>query len=532
MIPIKRILILILFFAVNLQSQSYKDNDFDVTRKNFTVKLRDNVSLDCTSFTPVAEKPAGGFPCIVYCHGFGKSKEDNLSNAVIYTKFGFITYAYSMRGQGNSEGLSNLISNTEAEDLIDLVEYIKNDALVNKDKIIVIGSSQGGIIPLMALSRGLEVKSTISDLISFDFASNWISNGCIKMSLLWSLSYPENIVRYNPEVRSYRNWMLSNRRDKWDSLEYYIPRKRDFSSKIGDNKTPVFISNSFQDKYFSSNSIIDNLSEFPQNSKFYFGGIEGHGSSTSDEEAAYHNKSMNEWIDYMLNNTEPEEKNKFVVSLSSLPLNFNDWTFQRLYSNTSLYQNPNRIKLYFHPSRIVTELPYHGDSVSFLYKNVVNDSALSMRDAVNSEFNGFNFQSKFAKENIVFDSEMLVWNYNSLGIPKLHLVYKSNREICQFNFQIYELFIDGTSKFVSSINYTDRNCEKLKKKEVEISGDAMGHVFTAGNKIRIILTNLDTRENDSFLRTNPYVLPVLKTSYNVIYIGGKEGSYIEIPLKE
>jgi predicted acyl esterase len=532
MIKIYRIFILILLFTLEAQSQSYKDNDFEISRNNFRIKLRDNIKLECTSFTPNTDKPINGFPCIVYCHGYGKSKEDNLSNAIIFSKAGFVTYTYSMRGQGNSEGESNLISKTEAEDLKEVIDYIKEDALVDKKRIVVIGSSQGGIIPLMALCNGLDVKCTISDLISFDFASNWISNGCIKMSLLWSLSYPVNIVRYNSEVTQYRNWILSKKRDKWDSLEYYLPRKRDFSSQISNNKIPIFISNSFQDKYFSSNSIIENISSFSENSKFYFGAIEGHGSSTSEDEISYHDKSMNEWIDYWLNKSEPEAKSKFVFSLSSLPLFNNNWTFQRLYSDSSLYENPNRIKFYFHPSKIVTELPYYGNTNSFIFKNTVNDSSCTMRDAVNSEFKGYDFESKFKKENIVFDSEMLIWNYNALGIPKLHLVYKSTKSVCQFNFQIFEVFIDGTSKFVSSINYTDRNCEKNKRKEVDIDGNALGHIFTAGNKIRIILTNLDTRENDTFLRTNPHVLPVLSTSFNTIYIGGKEGSYIELPLKE
>lgn len=532
MIHINRIVILIILFAFNVQGQSYKENDFEISRKNFNIKLRDNINLDCTSFTPNIAKPQAGFPCIVYCHGFGKSKEDNLENAISFAKYGFVTYTYSMRGQGNSEGESNLISTVEADDLNDVIEYIKKEAIADKRKIAVIGSSQGGLIPLMAACNGLDVNCLISDLISPDFASNWIENGCVKMSLLWSLSYPSEIVRYNSEVKAYRNWILSKKRDKWDSLFYYMTNQRDFSSSINENKIPVFISTSFEDKYFNPNSIIDNLTGFSESTKFYFGAIEGHGSITTDEEVSYHDKSMNEWLDYHLNNKAQDEKINFTVSMSSLPIVNNIWSFQRLYSNTSLFENVSRIKYYFHPANIITELPYYGDTASFLFRNIITDSAFTMNEALNSEFKGYYFDLKFARESLAFDSEPLVWNYNALGIPKLHLVYKSNKSVCQFNFQIYEVFSDGTSKFVSSVNYTDRNCEKKKKKEVEINGDAIGHIFSSHNKIRIVITNLDTRENDNFLRSNPYVLPVLETSVSTIYIGGKEGSYLEIPLKE
>lgn len=524
------ILLFLLLIAFSSFAQSYKDNDFEITRQNFKLKLRDKVNLDCTSFTPVIAKPNGGFPCIVYCHGFGKSKEDNLSNAISLAKAGFITYSYSMRGQGISEGVSNLISRIEADDLKEFIDNIKKNELVDKDKIIIVGSSQGGIIPLMAMCTGLEVKCAVSDLISTDFASNWINNGCVKMSLLWSLSYNDFVVRYSSEVKNFRRWILSKKPDKWDSLEYYLPKNRDFTKIIHKNKIPVYISNSFQDKYFNANSIIENTERFPENSKFYFGAIEGHGTVTSDDENAYHNNSMNGWIDFWLNNIEPEEKSKFIIGLSSFPIYSDVWTFQHMFFQTNIFLKQNRVKLYFNPPGIISELPYRGDTGSFIFKNTVTDTSLTMLEAINSEFNTESFNRKFKKTSIVFDSEPLVWNYNALGIPKLHLVYKSNRKICQFNFQIWEVHWDGTKKLVSSINYTDRNSSG--KNEAEIYGDAMGHIFTAGSRIRIILTNLDTRENDIFLRTNPYVLPVLTPSTNTIYIGGKEGSYLELPLKE
>jgi len=525
-----RILFLLIIISVNSFAQSYKDNDFEITRQNFRIQLKDKIYLDCTSFTPQAEKPNGGFPCIVYCHGFGKSKEDNLSNAIIFAKSGFITYTYSMRGQGASQGESNFISRIEADDLKQVINFIKKNELIDRNKIAIVGSSQGGIIPLMALCGGLYVQCIIADLISPDFASNWIDNGCVKMSLLWALSYSDNIVKYNSDVKNFRRWILSKRRDKWDSLEYHLPRDRDFSDLLRKNSVPVYISNSFQDKFFSSNCIIENLYNFPSGSKFYFGAIEGHGTLTTDDEIKYHDKSMNEWIDYRLNKTEPEEKNPCVVGFSKFPVINDSWTFERIYSKPTVFENPNRIKLYFHPSEKVTELPYNGNITSFIFRNTIPDTTLTMLEAVNSEFNSESFNKKFKKNTITFDTEPLVWNYNALGIPKIHLIYKSDKKVCQFNFQIWDIHWDGTKKLVSSINYTDRSCSG--KNEIEINGEAIAHIFTAGCKIRIILTNLDTRENDGFLRTNPYVLPVLTPSVNTIYIGGKDGSYIELPLKE
>ena len=119
-----------------------------------------------------------------------------------------------------------------------------------------------------------------------------------------------------------------------------------------------------------------------------------------------------------------------------------------------------------------------------------------------------------------------------IGIPKLNLVYSSNARVCQFNFQIWEVFPDNSMKFVTSINFTDRNNIPHSKNEVLIEGNSQAHIFSKGNRIRIIVTNLDTRSGDSFLRTNPFVLPVLENGKNFIYLGENSPTFIEIPIKE
>src|SRR5207245_4044882 len=151
-----------------------------------------NVVLDCTKFVPTGTPPSGGWPVIMYCHGYGGSKEDDLNAAEEQSGYGYFTLAYSMRGQGQSGGLSNLISTTEMNDLMQVIQYVRNQSVVNVNKIAITGSSQGGIIPFMAACNGANVKTILTDLASPEFATSWIENGCIKISLIWSLSYISN----------------------------------------------------------------------------------------------------------------------------------------------------------------------------------------------------------------------------------------------------------------------------------------------------------------------------------------------------
>jgi len=86
------------------------------------------------------------------------------------------------------------------------------------------------------------------------------------------------------------------------------------------------------------------------------------------------------------------------------------------------------------------------------------------------------------------------------------------------------------TSFVTRINYTDRHYNPGVIKEQIVEGAAYSHLFQQGNKIRVVFTNLDTQPADSFLTTNPYVLPVLKKSYNTIYMGVSYPSFIEFPI--
>jgi predicted acyl esterase len=535
MIYTKNILIKQKFFlvAVLLTFNINCTLPYDLIKSDFNIILKDGTKIECTSFTPEMQKPDNGFPCLVYCHGFGKSKEDIIPSAESFARNGIYTFTYSMRGQGNSGGYSNLISRTEMYDLMEIIAKLKEDENIDGNNIAITGASQGGIIPFMACCYGLDVKCIVADLTSPEFASNWIDNGCVKMSLLWSLSYENNIVRYSPAIKTYRNWILSNKKDKWDSIKLYLPENRDFTKEVSNNTVPSYFSNSWDDNFFNANGLIKSSPDFKNDYNLYFGTVMGHGSAFFDGEDKYHNESITEWLNkYILNTGTQYDFPKYVFAYSSVPVVNTAWSYYQYNSGISPFQTTTPLNFYFHPQNKLSEQPYDKGNESVVLENKVIDSTLTMNEAVNFEFTGDNFTKRFLKNEIYFDSEPLEFNYNMLGIPALHLVYSSDADVCQFNFQIWEVCTDGITKFVSSINYTDRKYTPNKIKEADIEGNATGHIFSEGNKIRIVITNLDSRYGDYFLRTNPFVLPVLKKARNLIYLGYLKGTYLQIPLKE
>ena len=58
------------------------------TRYDFSLTLSDGVQLDCSKFVPGGNAPSVGYPCIIFCHGYGRSKEDDLSEAEDQASYG------------------------------------------------------------------------------------------------------------------------------------------------------------------------------------------------------------------------------------------------------------------------------------------------------------------------------------------------------------------------------------------------------------------------------------------------------------
>ena len=527
----KLMIMLILTSSLLLAKWSPR-GDQAVDRYDLKIMTWDKINLDCTKFIPHNAKPSKGWPVMIYCHGYGDSKETELSTAKDQAQYGYYTFTYSMRGQGNSGGYSNLISRIEMNDLLQVVNYVKKDTSVDASKIIIVGGSQGGIIPFMAACSGLNVLTIMPDLATPDFASNWIENGCIKMTFFWTVDYDDSIVRYDNNVVKLRNWALLKENSAWDSLAKHLPIGRDFLYKISQCRVPVLMTNAWQDRFFSAEGAIKAAARLKVPFLEYIGAVDGHGSDTSGGESIFTSGWENNWIKYWLysNHTGVPDSNTFQFASSHYPRINNEWSFSHFSSPVWPPKNNYSMKFYFHPERKLNTESDNINDFSAGFRNNILDSTLTMRQAINVSFDGDLFNSAFRKENIEFETEPLKTDLQLAGTPLLNLFYSSTADVCQFNLQIWEVTPTGDSAFVTRINYTDRHYNKGKIRNRKINGASYSHIFKRGDRIKVVFTNLDTQPDDQFLNTNPYVLPVLKRGYNTIYSGMNKQTYLELPI--
>ena len=433
-------ILLITFFNVNAQHRVSDSFNFPtlpkvpspnsvasyVIKADFHLTLRDGIILDCSKFYPSASNPylPKGYPAVIMCHGYGDRKETLEGFASAQASYGYCVYTYSMRGQGNSGGLSNLISITEAQDLIEIVNYVKHDKPTGLDtgKVLIMGGSQGGIIPYMAACNGMNVKCIISALSSPEFASSWIENGCIKMTLIWTVEYTPDTVRYSKQVDRMSDWIYSNAADKWDSLAYWLPLNRDFKTVISQNHIPILLENCWQDKFFNALGNISTVPNVIAPKRYYFGAVMGHGGDTSPTEDQWHMNFFNEWFFYWLfdiNNgilTRP----LYHYAFTSFPENNGMWSFIHDSSTVWPPANISNVKYYFNPSNKLKTTP-NSNSSSYVTLNNTVTGNLTMTEAVNEEFTGSTFNAKFKKATLTFDSDPLTKDIRMLGTPSINL---------------------------------------------------------------------------------------------------------------
>ena len=506
-----------------------------VVKNDFTITLRDNVIMDCSKFYPSDPNPylPNGYPTVIMIHGYGDRKETLEGFANAQASFGYVVYTYSVRGQGNSGGLSNLISTTEAQDLIEYVNFIRTDFSTGLDtsKILIMGGSQGGTLPYMAACMGgLNVRTIISALTSPKFASSWIENGSVKMTFLWTIDYTPDTARYNSQVTAMRNWVYSSAPDKWDSLAYWVPQNRDFQSIVPQNTIPIMLENAWQDKFFNAYGNLSTIPILTSPKRYYFGAVRGHGGDFSTTEDTWHENFFNEWFYYWIWNINNGILTRpiFHYAYTTFPETSGMWTFVHDSSAVWPPANVSNMTLYFRNNGQLLTTAGTNQTANDNLANSVNKN-LTMQTAVNDEFTGTTFKNQFKKATLNFQTAALTQDVRMLGTPQIGLDYSSNATECQFNFQIYEVSSTKT-KLVTRVNYTDRKNTVNSRKNTLFNGISHGHIFKAGNKIKIVVTNLDTAPDDStFLGTNPNVLPDLKNGTSKLYYTNK--SYITFPVK-
>lgn len=497
------------------------------SRYDFFIVTTHSDSLDATCYIPTSMKPQSGYPAILFVHGFGLSKDYDTSNCSVYTKSGYISMCYSVRGHGKSTGGSTIMSTKERYDLEEVINFLKSMPDIDSTKIGLSGGSQGGLHGLWAIAEDLPVSAVSSDVIVPHWASDMLMNGSMRRTVLLLLQ--SNIgVRFDPVRDTLWSFIREANFDAF--AERFIPGRDIDTSRLNNKTIPSLRLLKWQDHYFSAADGIESFKDYGGIKKLYLG-TSGHFSDFVESERLYQSDIVTRWFNYFLRDQQNGilDEPVYTYAYSHLPmdsLGYFSWTRNQELSWSPFGITPRKFYL-ARDSMLLFSSATHSDTFT-LTNNYLNP-AYTFDTAYIEGFKGPRFDVLLPKQTLSFTSPVLWEDIFWIGAPKMKLFVYSDNEKFPLHAQIYEVDNAGRKYFINRINFTARHWLPGTSDWIEVDGIEHAHKFSRGSRIRIELTNMD-KTNRKMLGEFPFVVPMFSQASASIMIDEFHRSYIELPM--
>jgi len=239
---IKLLLLSTLLFFTSVHGQDFDD---------MFVPMSDGIQLDALVAKPSTPVPASGYPAILLVHGFGGSKNNVRTLAGSFASQGYVSVGYSVRGQGNSQGLFDFFTSPRIlGDLREMISFTATLEHVNADRIGVIGASQGGLHAWNAAAYNMPVRAVVSVIANGRARENWLENNALNW--IFSNATLTSGVRFEPSVR---DSLLLARNGEYDIAYGFLTRYSTNNLEM-DVEIPTAIVVSTHDIFFNQNAAV------------------------------------------------------------------------------------------------------------------------------------------------------------------------------------------------------------------------------------------------------------------------------------
>lgn len=128
----------------------------------------DGLSINGLLTQPVGEAPEGGWPAIVFIHGYipptqYRTQEKYVEYIDSLARSGFVVFKIDLRGHGSSEGEPGgaYFSSDYVIDTLNAYSALQNAEFVNKDKIGLWGHSMSGNVVLRSMVTLTEIPAAV-----------------------------------------------------------------------------------------------------------------------------------------------------------------------------------------------------------------------------------------------------------------------------------------------------------------------------------------------------------------------------------
>jgi len=483
------------------------------------IPTSDGIFLDATVVTPDTVPPAGGFPGVVLVHGYGGDKDDLIMSAIASTlaSRGYASLAYSVRGQGNSGGLSTTSGPREMADLREVILFFRTRPNINPEKLGVAGGSQGGIHAWYAAMANMPGVKVIATLVAPpSFAMDLVPNNCIKQQLHFELNLGS--VRFSPDRDRMKEFVIA---DRWDSVLAYSTQ-RDYRPLLDSVRIPVIQSLGWADVLFPVNEGIRTVQRLtsrgiPIWSSF---GTNGHGEEINLAEYVSLFDRVFLWFDRWLKDAPLDQSDKaLIIYADDRP----DWPHRETIGWPPKPEGSLRLALSNGALRALP--PNTTEELPFVLSY---DTTYTPGQGWNDGYKGTRFIQAFRSSGARFLSSPFAETLDVAGIPFAHLALRSNAHQFQAHMRLYDVAESDTG-FVWRLMTRGTNGVRSYTPGTTIGREfecqALAHRIVPGNRIGVEVTSLDMYDN-----TRAHIIPYFSSSASVLMISPSDPSYVDIPL--
>lgn len=500
-----------------------------VTQTEHWITMNDDVKLDASTFTPNGDPPKNGWPTILFAHGHGDAgnKTSMFTRAQQYAQQGYLTISFSVRGQGNSEGLVFHMGPREIFDLQDVISWCLNEFPI--DKLAVVGSSQGGWHAYMAAAHHPQVTTIVAENIFTQYNEFAIHNGCLA-KWFFTRTMRRRILTAGLQDMA-RQWALDG---DWFRIQEWVKPTSPmlFANRI---KCPIFIVHGWHDVGMPPNEVVTLFNKITAPKKLYLGGG-GHDGLDSATAQNVRKELTDRWLDHHLKNKNTGLMEEPAITYAQRPgwehitvaeMPPADTQTKTLYLSAQapeqgVPEDPNTTFEILRPQpiRSLTDTAPEQPSIHSNITNRLLNPDYMLKDALNDDMAGV--PKALAKEVISFASTSLETPIEIVGSPVTKLFVMPNRPQIQVVVDLYDVSPDGERNLITRGQFGTRTAQPGQHLTINIKMRTIGYLIAADHHLLLDVSNYDTT----------YAFPYFEPSVARLYHDNQFSSAIEISIKE
>ncbi|MDA0338120.1 MAG: alpha/beta fold hydrolase [bacterium] len=468
--------------------------------------MNDGARLDASVLLPTGAGPEGGWPAVLLVHGHGDTgcKVSCLPRARRLVARGYAVVAYSVRGQGASEGLCFHMGPREIFDLQDVVAWMLHSCPVDPERLAVCGSSQGGWHAYMAAIHCPQVATVVPENIFTDYASFVVRDGCLNRWFFTRTMRRRIMTAGFQELA--RQWALAG---EWDLLRAWMQERSplNFAERI---RCPVFIVHGWHDVGMPPNDVVEMFARLQVDRKLYLG-AGGHDGIEDESARQMREDLVDRWLDHWLQGIDTGIMDEPPVTVACRP----GWEHVSL---PGIPQGQAEQVLHLCvEGRLQADAPTSPTLPSNI-NNFPLDPEYGLAQALRDDMAGV--AAALAREEIVFDGDVLGDDLLILGAPVAELHILPNRADVQVHIELYDVDGKGGSVLICRGHHGTRTAAAGGHLLVAVTAATIHYRLSAGHRLRLVVTNYNTT----------FAFPFFSQSCTRLFHDDERPSHLTLPL--